>query len=144
LPNSVSNSEHLIGYAEDLNITKDGKLLSNEDLYKDKAWWNATKALQKKDPDLDFGLYFKKNPLEEANHIQSRSHEESVSGKGATSYNEGYENNIFGNKISELTASLSELSNRLGVVLDNKTKIDINVKSHDHFIEWQTKEVGVG
>ncbi|MHB9012400.1 MAG: M15 family metallopeptidase domain-containing protein [Ignavibacteriaceae bacterium] len=144
LPHSAPNSEHLIGYAEDLSITKDGKLLSNEDLYKDKAWWRATKELQKKDPDLDFGLFFKKNPIEESNHIQSKSHEESVSGKGSTSYNEGYENNIFSNRLNELTASISELSNRLGAVLDNKTKVDINVKSQDHFIEFQTKQVGVG
>ncbi len=144
LPNSVSNSEHLIGYAEDLAITKNGKLLSNEELYRDKAWWRATKEMQKKDPDLDFGLFFKKNPVDEADHIQSKSHEESVSGKGSTSYNEGYENNIFSNRLNELTASISELSNRLGTVLDNKTKVDINVKSQDHFIEWQTKQVGVG
>ncbi|MHB8337670.1 MAG: M15 family metallopeptidase domain-containing protein [Ignavibacteriaceae bacterium] len=144
LPHSVSNSEHLIGFAEDLNITKDGRLLSNEELYGDKAWWRATKALQKKDPDLDFGLYFKKNPIDEANHIQSRSHEESVTGKGSTSFNEGYENNIFSNRLNELTTTLADLSNRLGIVLYNKTKVDINVKSQDHFIEFQTKQVGIG
>ena len=82
------------------------------------------------------------NSINEINQQENRRLQEiGGSKKKETSLNYDFEMDI--NKLiskhSELASMVSNLSSLMFDVIHSKTKVDIEVKSQDHFIDYQTK-----
>jgi uncharacterized protein YcbK (DUF882 family) len=68
----VEDSSHLSGYAFDVQYSKNGRTLTNEEAYKEIALRATLKQIEQIHPDIESGAFYKKNPVGEVNHFEAK------------------------------------------------------------------------
>lgn len=66
------DSSHTRGYAFDVQYSKNGRALTNEEAYKEIALRATLKQIEQIHPDIESGAFYKKNPIGEVNHFEAK------------------------------------------------------------------------
>ena len=74
----VEDSSHLSGHAFDVQYSKNGRALTNEEAYKDLSLKSSLKQIEQIFPDIESGAFYKKNPIGEVNHFEKKNENSQV------------------------------------------------------------------
>ncbi|KAF0140173.1 MAG: hypothetical protein FD122_2680 [Stygiobacter sp.] len=74
----VEDSSHLSGHAFDVQYSKNGRPLTNEQAYKEIALRATLKQIEQIFPDIESGAFYKKNPIGEVNHFEKKNENSQV------------------------------------------------------------------